>query len=239
MNTIALKNSGSAYISGYEVRATKKREHLDEFKALLRELYESDERMRGFKENPSMDDQHYSDPDNHVILAFDEGRVIGGLRMRISSPEYPLVLDMERDIICPFGKDRLHMQDLFPEYDLKNYAYAEVGWVTAHPDYRDSTLLQSLLAKLVEVGERYHVRYVFAYGNLIRLRKYRQLMKNMEQDIRIRMDLPPLQQRDPEGDKMYMMCVESRLFRLYGDEYAMNVSTNSQHVPLFPAVVDQ
>ncbi len=209
------------FIKGYEVRATKKREHVDQFKALLRNLYESDERMRGFKENPSMDDQHYSDPDNHVILAFDEGRVIGGLRMRISTPEYPLVLDMENEIVCPFGKERLHLQDLFPELDLQNYAYAEVSCVATEPEYRNGEVLQSLLSGMLDLVAKYHVRHVFAYSDLLRLRSYKKVMKTLGEEVHVCMKLPPLILKyHVEGLRMYMMQAESSLFRADSTENA-------------------
>lgn len=213
-NTRALhQSSRHAALAGYEVRATKKREYIDQFKVLLRELYASDSRMKGFREDPMADELHYNDPDNHVLLALQGDRVIGGICVRISTPEFPIKLDMENDILPLEGKTEFVLGDLFPQLDLKNYAYAECNRVVLHPDYRDGRVLNSLVAALANLCERYHVRYLFAFSDLVRLRTYRRAIKTVGEDAHICDDLKLSLKYDPDGLKMYMIYGEFRSFK--------------------------
>ena len=109
---------------GYEVRATKKREHVGQFTVLLRDLYNSDPRMVGFRDDPKSDEKRYSDPDNHVLLIFHDNRVIGGACLRISTPEYPVSLALENDILPQPGQPFFSLRNQFPSLTLEQYAYA-------------------------------------------------------------------------------------------------------------------
>ena len=213
MNTAnTVLNTTTDFIGQYEIRATKKREYIDQFKVLLKDLYASDPRMKGFREDSTTDDLHYKDPDNHVLLALHGDKVIGGICVRISTPEFPVRLDLENDILPENGQSEFHLQDLFPNLDLKNYAYAECNRVVLHPDYRDGELLKRLLIAPRDLCERYHVRYIFAFSDLVRLRTYRRAFKSMDEEVEI-CDADFSLRYNPEGLKMRMLYGEFRAFR--------------------------
>ncbi len=212
-NASTLQMRNTTPHQAYEIRATKKREYLDQFKILLRELYTSDSRMKGFCEDPDTDNSHYSDPDNHVVLAIKGERVIGGICIRISTPEYPIRLDMEDDILPLVGKESFSIQDLFPQLDLANYAYAECNRIVLHPDFRDGDLLDDLVASLVGLCDRYHVRHLFAISDLVRLRSYRKAIRKVGEDAHICSNLNLSMRQDFDGLKIQMIYGEFSAFK--------------------------
>lgn len=185
-NTIALRSTSHAAMrAGYEVRATKKREYISQFTVLLRDLYNNDPRMVGFRDDPKADEKRYSDPDNHVLLIFHDNRVIGGACLRISTPEYPVSLELEDDMLSQSGQPFFSLRNQFPTLDLEHYAYAECSYVAIHPDFRNGEVLRSLFTSIIDFYQKYHVRYMFAAGDLVRLRTYKRVLKCLNEEVNI------------------------------------------------------
>ncbi len=223
MTTIALRNTDDVSIKSYTVRATRNREHLEQFKSLLRDLYVSDERMAGFRDDPLTNDEHYSDPDNHTILVIQNNRIVGGACLRISSPEYPIILHLETDILPLGGKFYFSLREHFPMLELDQYVYAECNDIALHPDFRNGEILRSLLGAVAEYCNKYHVRYLFGLSTAARLRTYKSIFASLGEShstICHQLDIPMKQKY--EGQKMHLLCGESKSFSEGSRIYAVN-----------------
>ncbi|MGO9464932.1 MAG: hypothetical protein ACLQIB_10585 [Isosphaeraceae bacterium] len=104
-----------------------------EFRKLRRQMFHADRRSVGFRIFNTESAEDYKDPDDQMLILHDHQRVYGGAYVRISTPNHPLVLGIEQDILPPPGKFYFSLREQFPELELDKYAYAELGRFLLHP----------------------------------------------------------------------------------------------------------
>ena len=110
----------------YDMRFTRDKDLIAEYKQLRKRLYGIDRRFVGFREFSDTAAENYEDPDDQMLILHDETHVYGGACLRISTPQHPIILNSEQDIMPPPGKFYFSLREHLPEMELDKYAYSEI-----------------------------------------------------------------------------------------------------------------
>src|SRR5436309_2377054 len=117
----------------YAVRFTRDPDLIGQYKLLRKELYAIDPRFVGFRLFNEIGAENYEDPDDQMLILYNGNRCYGGACLRVSTPQHPVVLDLENDILPDTGKYYFSLRERFPEMELGQFAYAEFNRIVLHP----------------------------------------------------------------------------------------------------------
>jgi len=202
----------------YEMRFTRDKELIAEYKQLRRRLYGIDPRFVGFRIFNNNAAEDYEDTDDQMLILHDDSYVYGGACLRLSTPKHPVILDLEQDILPPSGKFYFSLGEHLPELELGKYAYAEFNRIVLHPSLRKGEatrkMFQAMLGRCID----YRVRYMFGIGDKVRTRLYRQVYNGMGLESHIRSDVDIPLREEYEGIKMYLLAGDMKRFHTTPDD---------------------
>lgn len=189
---------------------TRDRNLIAQYRRLRRDLYEIDPRFVGFRMFNDTHAEYYEDPDDQMLILQCGGEVVGGARLRISTPQHPVMLDLENDILPRKGKFYFSLREELPHLQLHKYAFAEFIRIALHPSLRKGVVLRQMFQVVLKRCIEYRVRYMFGIGDHSRRRLY-QLMYR-EQNLKAL--VPPglnLEMRpEYEGIEMYLIYTDMK-----------------------------
>jgi len=201
------------------MRFTRDKELIAGYKKLREDLYKIDPRFVGFRIFGEEQAENYEDPDDHMLIMHDGERCYGGACLRISTPERPVVLDLEHDILAPPGKDRFSLREYFSKLDLGKYSYAEFDRIVVDPSLRSGDAARRIFHAVLERCIEYRVRYITGIGDKVRIRLYRQIYHSFGLDCVVPNDLDIPMRPEFEGKKLYLICWDTEKF--YSDNTAL------------------
>ncbi len=145
-----------------------------------------------------------------MLILHDQKRVYGGAYVRISTPNHPLVLGIEQDILPPPGKLYFSLREQFPELALGKYAYAELGGFLLHPSMRTSSIIRQMMFSALAHCLDCQVRYFFILSDRARTRLYRQVYSAAGVNCTLcdKLDIP--MRPEYEGLKMYLLLGDTK-----------------------------
>ena len=196
----------------YQMRFTKNADLIAQYKLLRKELYPSDRRMKGFRYFTHIGAEEYEDPDHQMLMLYNGHRCYGGACLRISTPQNPIVLDLENDILPEKNKYYFSLRDRFPEMELTKYSYAEFNRIVLHPSLRTGEATRRIFQAVLERCVDYKVRYLFGIGDKVRIRLYRQIYTNAGMECKIRDDVDIPLRNEYEGMKMQLLWGDMKRF---------------------------
>ena len=142
----------------YEMRFTRDSRLITQYKQLRKRLYGIDRRFVGFREFADTAAENYEDPDDQMLILHDDHHVYGGACLRISTPQHPIILNSEQDIMPPPGKFYFSLREHLPEMELGRYAYSEFVRIVIDPRLRKGLALKELYRAALERCVQYRVR---------------------------------------------------------------------------------
>ncbi len=147
-----------------------------------------------------------------MVLLHNGTTCFGGACLRISTPQHPVMLDLENDILPASGKYYFTIKDRFPEMELNKYAYAEATRITLPQNLRTKEAMRDIFQAMLDRCIEYRVRYLFGLGDKIRVRTYRQLFNSIGLPgyIDPKVDIP--MRPEYEGKKMYLLYGDMKHF---------------------------
>ena len=83
-------------------------------------------------------------PTIRCLFMHDDNRVYGGACLRISTPQHPIILNSEQDILPPAGKFYFSLREHLPEMELDKYAYSEFVRIVIDPCLRKGVAIKEL-----------------------------------------------------------------------------------------------
>lgn len=196
----------------YEMRFTRDRDLIAQYKLLRKQLYYVDPRFVGFRIFNELCAEDYEDENDQMLILHNGNQCYGGACLRISTPDKPIMLDLEQDILPQPGKDSFSLKEQFPEMDLDKYTYAEFNRIVLHPALRKGEATRSIFQAVLERCVDYRVRYMFGIGDKVRTRLYRQVYRGMGLDSYICDSLDIPLRDEYEGVKMYLLAGDMKNF---------------------------
>ncbi|MBZ0258124.1 hypothetical protein K8I31_18815 [bacterium] len=115
---------------------------------------------------------HFDDS-GYLILASNYQECVGGFRVTLSH---------RGNSLLPMEQLGMRIQDVFPEYDLSNKSYAEIGKLVIHSNHTSllctNTVLQELIRFALDVAKnKYDIHYLFVFGWKEQLRLYKMMAR--------------------------------------------------------------
>lgn len=206
----------------YEMRFTRDKDLIQQYKLLRKELYEIDPRFVGFRIFNEIGAEDYEDPDDQMLILYNGNRCFGGACLRVSSPKHRVILDLENDILPDTGKYYFSLRERFSEMELDKYAYAEFNRIVLHPALRRGEATRRIFQAVLERCVDYRIRYMFGIGDKVRTRLYRQIYHGMGLESQIRYDVDIPLRAEYEGIKMYLLAGDMKnFFTVPNDPQAM------------------
>lgn len=196
----------------YDMRFTRDKDLISQYKLLRKELYGIDPRFVGFRIFNEIGAENYEDPDDQMLILHNGNRCFGGACLRVSSPKQQVMLDLENDILPDSGKYYFSLRERFPEMELDKYAYAEFNRIVLHPSLRKGDATRRIFQAVLERCVDYRVRYMFGIGDRVRTRLYRQVYHSMGLESHIRDDVDIPLRDEYEGVKMYLLAGDMKNF---------------------------
>jgi hypothetical protein len=197
----------------YEVKVTHEPALLNQYKLLRNKLYGIDERFVGFRIFNTIGAEDYDDPNHIMILLTNGNRCYGGARLTISTPQNPMILDLENDILPDPGKYYFSLRERLPELELHQYGYAECSRFALHPSLRTKQATRAILKSVLSIIEERRIRYLFCIGDRIRTRFYRQIFTTLNQPHMPQLDQVQIPMRpEYEGLKMMLLGGDTKHF---------------------------
>jgi hypothetical protein len=192
------------------MRFTRNKGLLQQLKTLRESLYGIDERFVGFR---IFQDDETSEPeedaaDQIVVVHDDAGKVYGGACLRVATPEHPIMMCSELDVLPAEGKFYYSFREDLPHLELDKYAYAEAVRFVIEPSLRTGVVGQAMRLMIAERCIKHRIRYVFCVGDRGRARFYKQVCRTYGEghfwDIAMREEF--------EGVAMQLICGDCRPF---------------------------
>jgi hypothetical protein len=196
----------------YELRFTRDRRLIAKYKQLRRKLYDIDPRFVGFRIFSDDEAENYEDADDQMLILHDGDTCYGGACLRVSTPQRPVILDLEQDILPEPGKFYFSLRERFPELGLDKYAYGEFNRVVLDPRLRKGDALRKIFQAVLDRCLEHRVRYLLSISDVARGRLYRQIYRNAGMDCFIRKDTDIPMRREYEGMKMYLLHGDMKPF---------------------------
>lgn len=190
----------------YQMRFTRNKKLIADYARLRKRLYASDPRFVGFRIFNDAGAEDYADPNDQMLILHDGRRCLGGACLRISTPEDPVILDLEQDILPSAGKFYFSLRENLPDLELHRHAYAEFNRIVLDPSLRKGEATRRIFQAVLERCIQFRVRYMFGIGDKVRTRLYRQVYHSIGLDSRIRDDVNIPIRREYEGKKMYLLA---------------------------------
>lgn len=197
----------------YEPRFTRDGELIAEYARLRQRLYKIDRRFVGFRIFNDAGAENYEDPDDQMLILHDGQRCLGGACLRVSTPERPVILDLEQDILPPPGKFYFSLREHFPEMELDRHAYAEFNRIVIDPCLRKGEATRRIFQSVLERCVQLRVRYMFGIGDKVRTRLYRQIYRNLGFESHIRDDVNIPMREEYEGTRMHLLWGDMKHIR--------------------------
>lgn len=107
------------------------------------------------------------DRSGYLLIARDQQRCIGGVRLSISSPQSPGLLPLE--------SDGFRLQALFPELARNRESYSQWTRLALLPEYRAADILKQMALRLIWQARRLGCSYAFNVAGMNRARLYQRL----------------------------------------------------------------
>lgn len=196
---------------------TRNHQLIAEYKELRERLYKIDPRFVGFRIFTDNDAENYeNDPDDQMLILHDNNRVYGGACLRISTPQHPVILDLEKDIIDQSGKGYFSLKDHIPHLELDRYSYTEFNRIVLDPELRGREITREMFKCVLDRCIEYKVRYMFGIGDAIRTRLYMQIYAGFNLIGHRYKDIDILMRPEYENIKMHLISGDMRGFH-YSD----------------------
>jgi GNAT superfamily N-acetyltransferase len=193
----------------YQLQFTRDPNLIAQYKQLRNTLYGIDRRFVGFRMFNEESAENYEDPDDQMLIMHDNNRVYGGACLRVSTPEHPLILNSEQDVMPPAGQFYFSLREHFPDYELDKYAYCEFVRIAVDPVLRKGGAIRKLYYAALERCLEYRVRYMFGIADRIRARLYHQIYTNAGMEGRtLNTDIP--MRPEYEDLKMHLICIDMK-----------------------------
>lgn len=114
------------------------------------------------------------DDSGYLILASNGKECIGGFRATVSHGGNPLL---------PMEQLGMRIRDVFPEYDLTNKSYAEIGKLVIHSNHSTLRYTNKVLQELIRftlegAKKKYDIHYLFVFGWKEQLRLYKLMARH-------------------------------------------------------------
>jgi hypothetical protein len=191
---------------------TQDRELLNEYKKLRKSLYGIDPRFIGFRIFADEAAEDYEDPDDQMLILHDGKQCYGGACLRISTPQKPVILDLEEDIMPLPGKFYFSLKENLSGMELNKYAYAEFNRIVIDPRLRKGEATRRIFHEVLERCLSHRVRYMFGIGDKVRIRLYRQIYNNLGMECKIRDEITIPMREEYEGVQMLLLGGDMKSF---------------------------
>ncbi len=100
-----------------------------------------------------------------ILVIKNKGKVVGGARIIGKSPY--------ADYVLPLEEEGFTLENLFPDFSLQSTGHCEFGRLAVLPEYRDQSLLQSILYALSIQSVKRGYKYLFSMAPYTQARCYR------------------------------------------------------------------
>ncbi|MCX7098863.1 MAG: hypothetical protein NTV43_13255 [Methylococcales bacterium] len=187
-------------------------ELVTKYKILRKKLYRTDPKFIGFREFAYPGAEDYHDPDNQMLIIHDDQNVYGGVSLRISTPNNPILLNLEKDILPSTGEKYFSLKARLPELRLNECAYAEFDNLVLCNTLRTGNYIRRLFQLLLKRCIDHRVHYMFGMGDNTRVRLYRQIYINLNVDGGIHRGIDVPMRTEYEDKKMYIVFGEITKF---------------------------
>lgn len=107
------------------------------------------------------------DRNGYLLIAHDQERCVGGIRLSVSTPETPQLLPLEMNGFM--------LQELFPEIARNRESYSQWTRLALLPEYRTPEILQKMALMLIWQAKRLGCSYSFNVAGMNRARLYQRL----------------------------------------------------------------
>ena len=179
---------------------------IEQYSKLRSELYEKDNKFKGFRIFSHLEQEIYNDPNIDMLVAMDKNQCIGGAQLTICKTDAEILLPLEQDIIV--NNQTKFLKNNFPAMNLNHCNYGEFNRIVLRPEYRSGYYVKQIFGKILEKSLEYNVKYLFGMGDIVRARLYRRLYKAFNLDVVIYNDIQVPNKLDYEGLRMYLMSMD-------------------------------
>ena len=142
-------------------------------KALLEQYYQIREECYreglGLENFSGAEDEY--DRIGHIAIARRGNKVIGGIRLTVSTPDSTVRLPLE--------EEGFMMKDIFPELGLPKLNYCEITRLAVIPTFRVGDTSKELIRLMLQKAIVENCAYQFSVAPLIQARNYRMLIKQI------------------------------------------------------------
>ena len=107
------------------------------------------------------------DRNGYLLVALDQGRCIGGVRLSVSRPDAPVLLPLEINGFM--------LQELFPEIVRNGESYSQWTRLALLPEYRTPQILHQIALMLIWHAKSLDCSYSFNVAGMNRARLYQRL----------------------------------------------------------------
>jgi hypothetical protein len=208
----------------YEMHFTRDKGFINQYKQLRQSLYDIDPKFVGFRIFSHTSTENYEDPDNQMLILHNGKECYGGVCVRMSMPQRPVILEIEQDILPPSGKFCFSLRERFPELELNKYAYAEIGRFALRPDMCTNSIIKEMHLSTMQRCLDYRVRYFFTLSDKVRTRLYKRIYANAGVLCTIRHDLDIPMRPEYEGLKMHLLVGDMKKL------YVVPSDSNADHL---------
>ncbi|MEH6822531.1 MAG: GNAT family N-acyltransferase [Motiliproteus sp.] len=140
----------------------QRKKWLEQYYQIRQECFRQELGIRTF--DGSEDD---FDRSGYLLIALDQERCVGGVRLSVSTPESPQLLPLE---IGGFM-----LQEFFPDIARNRESYSQWTRLALLPEYRTPAILQQMAVMLIWQAKRLGCSYSFNVAGMNRARLYQRL----------------------------------------------------------------
>lgn len=189
---------------------------LSKYKELKETLSAKDRRLIGFRELNEALPLIPSDSNDLMLIIHNENTVYGGACLRISTPDYPVILNLEQDILPTPGKFYFSIKESCPHLALDRYAYSEFDEIILHPSLRGGKYVRMIFKMMLEYCAKEEVRYMFAVSDNVRARLYSQVWNSLGINISVAdcIDIP----LKPEHENLKRRLLYGDMIKFFSSE---------------------
>lgn len=117
------------------------------------------------------------DEQSQFVLALDNDKIVGGVRLYIHGAESGKYLPLEHGDLV--------LDKLFPLLGLSKLAYFEAGRLAMDESYSQNVMISGLFNEMLALGKTWDCRYLFAVSPSVQARYYRRIFRGLGADYQI------------------------------------------------------
>ena len=177
------------------IKFTQDQAYLRQYYNLRERMYTSVWGLQGFNGQEDEFDQK-----SHILVAVKDGRVVGGARISVRTPQAPNLLPME--------KREVSLEHQIADLNLPQCRYGEYSRLALLPEYRGGGCTLAMYKALNRKSISLNLKFAFALSPLTQARSYRKIYQALGFNYTILEDVVIPENPEYEGIKMCLSVLD-------------------------------